>query len=287
MRSLCLVRRLPSLGRNTLLSCKSLTTTSNITVQREQLTSSGSNIASVVLHHSPVNSFNVSFTVELTQTLKEIEDSKEVEAIIIKSSLPNIFSAGLDLHELYGTPRDHMETFWRSVQELWFQIYSSKLVTMSLINGHCLAAGTIIAAACDYRIGIEGRYSLGVTAAKIGLVAPPWFLTMLCHLMGRRTTEHALQTSHTFSPDEAARVGLIDEVCSEEVAHDTCMQVLSRYLAVSQESRSTMKQYLRAELVREFEQSRDSDTHQFVDYVMKSSVQSKLGDYIQTLKRKA
>lgn len=110
-----------------------------------------------------MNSFNLSFTSQLTNTLKEIEDSGAADAIIIKSLLPNVFSAGLDLHELHGVSRDHLESFWSSVQELWLQIYSSKLVILSLINGHCLAAGTMIAAACDYRVACEGDYLIGVT----------------------------------------------------------------------------------------------------------------------------
>lgn len=268
--------------------CRTCTTaSSNVTITREQI-SLGSSIATVVLHHKPVNSFNVSFTMELTQALKKIEDSNQVGAVIIKSSIPGVFSAGLDLNELHGTSRDHIEFFWQSVQEMWFQIYSSKLVFLSVINGHCLAAGTIIAAACDYRLGIEGKYSIGVTAAKVGLVAPPWFLQMLTHLMGRRVTEHALQIGLTFSPVEAVKVGLLDQVCSSDadVTDDTCLQILTPYLVVSQESRRTMKEYLRAELIHSFQRTRQSDMNDFVNYVMKSSVQKKLGDYIHQLKGK-
>lgn len=269
------------------LACKYSGASSKFTVENERLKSCGSTIANVVLHHPPVNTLNASFTSELTQALRKIEDSKEVQAIVIKSSLQNVFSAGLDLNELYGISREKMVTFWHNLQDLWYQIYSSKLITVSVINGHCLAAGTLIAAACDYRIGIEGQYSVGVTAAKIGLVAPPWFLTMLCHLMGRRNTDYALQIGRTFTPVESTSAGLVDQVCTKEEAGEICLQILAQYLAVSQESRSTMKQYLRADLIREFEHSREDDLNQMVDYVMSSSVQCQLGDYIQKLKQRS
>ena len=283
VKEACLVQRL---RRNYQLACKHSAASSMFTVENEQLRSCGSTITNIVLNHPPVNSLNASFTSALTQALRNIEASKDVKAIIIKSSLPNIFCAGLDLHELHGVSREQMMLFWKNIQDLWYQIYSSKLVTMSLINGHCLAAGTIIAAACDYRIGIEGQYSMGVTAAKIGLVAPPWFLTMLCHLMGQRTTEHALQIGRTFLPNEAVGVGLIDQVCTKKKADETCSQVLTQYLSVSQESRSTMKQYLRAGLIKEFEHYREADMNQMVDYIMSPTVQSQLGHFIQKLKQK-
>ena len=255
--------------------------TGNVTVERER----HSKIASLVLGRLPVNSLNIAFTLQLIKAIKEVENSSEVDAIVIKSSLQNVFSAGLDFNELYGKPREHLECFWEAVQDLWFLIYSSKLVTLSLINGHCLAAGTIIAAASDYRLAIEGKYSIGVTAAKVGLIAPPWFLVLLSHLMGRRRTEHALQTGHTFTPSEAVEVGLVDQICSSELAQDICSEVLTPYLLVYQESRWTMKRYLRADLLDHFHLHRKEDRDSFVDYVMKDSVQQQLGSYMQQLKK--
>ncbi len=273
------------LNRRVLFYSKRLYTTgTSITVKREKL--ENSQIATVILHHSPVNSFNVSFALELLHTLKEIEDSNEVKAIVLKSSLPGIFSAGLDLNDLHGVSRDHLKTFWRTIQNLWLQIYSSKLITLACIDGHCLAAGTIIAAACDYRIGTEGKYSMGVTAAKIGLIAPPWFLEMLSHIMGRRKTDHALQTGLTFSPGEALKIGLIDRLCPPHLAIDCCSQALKPYLSVSQESRMTMKYYSRSELIQSFKETRNEDMINFVDFVMRESVQESLDYSLKQLKRK-
>jgi 3,2-trans-enoyl-CoA isomerase len=233
-----------------------------------------------------VNSLNLPFTSLLHHTLKEIEDSGLVDAVIVESRLPNVFSAGLDLHELHGVSRDHLDRFWSSVQDLWLQLYSSRLVTLSYINGHCLAAGTIIAAACDYRIACEGDYQIGVTAAKVGLVAPPWFLKLLSHLMGERRAEHILQIGRTFSPEEAVQVGLVDNICSSGNGADACLQALNPFLSVSQESRQRMKQYFRAELIDSFNVKRFEDKEDFLDFVLKESVQEQLGVYIQQLNKK-
>ena len=245
----------------------------------------GANVATVSLNHPPVNSLNIPFTIELTKILREIEDSGDIKAVIFESSLPKVFSAGLDLNELYNKPRKHMELFWRSFQDLWFQVYSSKLVTLSVIGGHCLAAGTVIAAACDYRLGVKGQYAIGVPAVKVGLVAPPWFLTTLCDLMGKRKTELAIQTGKTFSPSEALENGLIDRVCTATQANIVLLEVLETYLSVNQLSRSTMKHYLRAELIDSYECKREHDMHDFVDYVSKDSVQKMLCSYIQSMKK--
>ena len=259
----------------------------NITVERNGFGSrGGTKIATVVLHRPPVNSIDVAFALQITRILREMENSNELDAIIIKSSIPGIFSAGLDLNDLHRTSRDHLELVWKSLQDLWLQLYSSKLITLALINGHCLAGGTLLASACDYRLGIEGQYKMGVTAAKIGLVAPPWFLSMLIHIMGRRMAEHALQVAQTYSPDEAVKIGLMDGVCPAEVASESCFHALEPYLSVSQESRMTMKLSFRSRLISDFKKARDKDMHDFVNYIMKESVQVNIGNHMKQLKSK-
>ena len=244
-------------------------------------------VASVILNRPPVNSFDVAYTEELTRALKEIEKSEEVDGLILKSKNPSVFSSGLDLHDLYAQPRSHLELFWQCVQDLWLQLYSSRLPTVAAVNGHCLAGGTILAAACDYRVAVEGNYGIGVTAAKIGLIAPPWFLKMLTYVMGQRNTEWALQLGHVFTPREAMGVGLVDKVCSKDMIDEECRRALEPFLTVSAESRATMKLSLRANLIDDFLGSREEDMNNMVDFILKDSVQSNLGKYMKQLKSKA
>ena len=172
------------------------------------------------------------------------------------------------------------------MQDLWLQLYSSRLPTIAAINGHCLAGGTIIATACDYRVAVEGNYSIGVTAAKIGVIAPPWFLKMLTYVMGQRNTELALQQGRVFTPREAIGVGLVDKVCSRDMIDEECWTALEPFLTVSAESRATMKLSLRADLIDNFLRSREEDMNNFVDFILKDSVQNNLGKFMEQLKSK-
>lgn len=49
-------------------------------------------------------------------------------------SLPKIFSAGLDIFELYQPKVDRLEKFWSEFQDLWLAIYSSPKTVMAAIN---------------------------------------------------------------------------------------------------------------------------------------------------------
>lgn len=47
---------------------------------------------------------------------------------------PKVFSAGLDILEMYGKSPERCGEFWKSVQEMWLKLYSSNLVTIAAIN---------------------------------------------------------------------------------------------------------------------------------------------------------
>lgn len=47
---------------------------------------------------------------------------------------PKVFSAGLDIMEMYGKSPEHCGEFWRAVQEIWLKFYSSNMVVIAAIN---------------------------------------------------------------------------------------------------------------------------------------------------------
>ena len=52
----------------------------------------------------------------------------------VTQALPGIFSAGLDIKEMYKSPEERLRKFWSSLQTLWLQLYGSKMASVALIN---------------------------------------------------------------------------------------------------------------------------------------------------------
>ena len=243
-------------------------------------------VATVSLNRPPVNGYSMAFAEQFNAVFRNIKESSQIDAVIIGSSLPNIFSSGLDLSELYQTSETRLESFWKQVRDMWFNIYSSKLPIVAAINGHCLAGGTMMAAACDYRIAVKGDYGMGVTAAKVGMIAPLFLFKVLAHLIGQRRTELAIQQGQVFTPDEAKAIGLVDEVCDISELQMRIVRALHPFLSVSQVARSTMKVSLRTEILSVFQDSTEEDVETFVSFVLQEPVQEHLGKYIEQLKQK-
>ena len=233
-------------------------------------------VAHMSVNRPPVNSFDMQLTQEFSSKFRDITRSDDVHAIVIKSSLPSVFSAGLDFKDLCGRSEEHLREFWRTVREMWYQIYTSRLTVLAAINGHCLAGGTLIAAACDYRICTQGDFKIGVTAAKIGLVPPHWFLGTLAHLVGQRPSEMYLQQGRIFSPAKAVNVGLMDEACDSEEMGERCRKALLPFLDTCHETRAAIKLSQRRELIDSYHRLEDEDTESFIKFTLRESTQRTL-----------
>ena len=242
-------------------------------------------VAILTLNSPPVNSFTLALLQELNTHMEQLNFSSSIKGIVITSSIP-VFSAGIDFKELYQPDTNQLKKFWRALQCVWKNLYSSPLPTIAAINGHCLAGGTVLAASCDHRVFQEGSHTIGVTAVKVGMMAPFWFQRTLINLMGHRRTEMALQQGTGYTPTEAHTIGLVDEVYTDDDLVRHCLEnVLPPYLDVFQEARAGMKLALRGSLIAEFDRTRDEETDAFVSYVMQPSVQQALVNYMKTLNK--
>lgn len=108
----------------------------------------------------------------ICSSIKHIEANPKIQSLILTSSNPKIFSAGLDISELVVPDKDRLPKFWNSLQQVYIDLYGSRLATVAAIQGHAPAAGCFLAMACDYRVmsaGDTGSESKKKHVPTIGL----------------------------------------------------------------------------------------------------------------------
>lgn len=244
------------------------------------------NVAVVQLNNPPVNSLSRPLLSDLNVTLKNICSSDNIHGLVLASNVKNNFSAGLQLEELVNTDRNKLSQYWSLIQECWHTLFTSQIPTVAAIDGHCLAGGVIIAVATDYRIASNGEFGIGVTAARIGVIAPPLFQENIKYVIGSRQTELMLLQGKVFLPDEALKIGLIDEVHSsnEDFISYACHSLIP-FMEVDVGARTNMKFSLRSKIIRKMELERDKHNETFADFMLSPSVQEKLASFIKTLKK--
>lgn len=256
-------------------------------------------VTSLQLSRGPVNSLNLEFFQEMNQWMLWLGSNEETKAVIISSAIPTVFSAGLDLAELYNPQPERFTQFWQSFQELWLIMNSFPKPIIGAVTGNSPAGGCIIAMGCDYRVMARGPkgneqaqrlYRIGLNECKLGIVTPAWAMPAYAYLLGSRQAERMLQLGETPTADDALKLGLIDQVVEdEEKAMEVAHQYADRFLAVPQQSRWMARDMMRREYLQMLasEEDRSYDTEFVTQLISSPEVQKSLGNYLDRLKGKA
>ena len=138
-------------------------------------------IAIISLDAKPTNALSKNTLRELENIITKLETEKlnntHIRGLILTSSVPGIFSAGLDIFEFYDKPVEDVEQFYKQVQNTFIKLYSTKLVTIAAINGTSPAGGCLLAIACDYRLmARHPKFQIGLNQVdRIGLCPQKWY----------------------------------------------------------------------------------------------------------------
>lgn len=240
-------------------------------------------IAVVTMNRKPVNSLNLELLRELSSALDAVEKNKS-RGMILASSLDTVFSAGLDITEMYKPDQARLKEFWTTLQEVWLKLFGSGFPTAAAINGHAPAGGCLLAMSCEYRV-MRPNLTIGLNETQLGIVAPSWFMSTMENILPRREVELALTLGKMFSTEKAHEIGLVDEIVdTKEEALAKCTEFIQLFARVPREARALTKQSFRREALQKLD--RDQDLQMFIYLVNQPQVQKGLGLYFESLKKK-
>lgn len=244
-------------------------------------------VAVMHMQNPPVNSLSLGFLTEFCIAVEKLEMDKSCRGLIITSSQPKVFSAGLDIMDMYGKSPEHCAEFWRAVQEMWLKLYTSNMVTIAAINGSSPAGGCLMSLTCDYRIMADNpRYSIGLNETQLGIVAPFWFKDTMINTVGHRITEMALELGLLYSSSDALKIGLVDQLVPEDQVLATATQTMTKWLAIPDHARQITKSMMRKPTIDKLTSNREADIQFFVNFITKDSIQKSLGMYLEMLKKR-
>ena len=167
-------------------------------------------IANICLKRSPINAFSIDFLNEILITLKEVNNKKDVLAVMVSSSIPNIFCAGLDLDILIDKPILEVRKFLELLYiELWDTQYNMNKPTIAVIDGAARGGGMTLAISCDIIIASD-KASFGYPEIDLGLL-PAIHFNHLPKIVGRYRAFDLLFSGRKFDADEALSMGLINK----------------------------------------------------------------------------
>jgi 3,2-trans-enoyl-CoA isomerase len=226
----------------------------------------------------------------LSGSIKQAEKDRKIQALILTSSKPSIFSAGLELTEMHKPDMKRLVMFWSSFQDLYLDLYGSRLACIAAMQGHAPAAGCMLAMSCDYRIMAATtethRPTIGLNESKLGIVAPPWLGQQMVDTIGRRNAEISLALGTLYSPEEALKIGLVDLVVPQDQVEAKASEAALQWAKIPAQARVASKRMIRKDRLDRLKASRSQDVEHFANFVITEHVQDSLTAYLDMLAKK-
>ncbi|HEV3031243.1 MAG TPA: enoyl-CoA hydratase-related protein [Polyangia bacterium] len=162
------------------------------------------------LARPPVNALDPALLRALRRALREATAAGR-EAIVLSGS-PGRFSGGLDVPALLSLDRAGILDAWRTFFALMRDLAASPVPVAAALTGHSPAGGTVLALFADHRVLAGGDFLVGLNEVRVGLPVPEVLLRALAYTVGERQAARLAVGGLLVPPEEALRVGLVDEV---------------------------------------------------------------------------
>jgi len=145
----------------------------------------------------------------LSSIFGRAREARDLKVIVIEGQGPN-FSFGASVEEHLP---EQVEPMIRGFHRLFHQLLDAGVMTLAVVRGQCLGGGLELVSFCN-RVFAAPEAQLGQPEIVLG-VFPPVASVALAERVGRSRAEDLCLSGRTIAADEAARIGLVDEIADD------------------------------------------------------------------------
>ncbi|NNL90473.1 MAG: crotonase/enoyl-CoA hydratase family protein [Marinicaulis sp.] len=167
-------------------------------------------VAVICIDDGKVNAFNFEMFDAVSNALR---DAESADAIVF-SGRKGVFSAGLDLKIVKDTA-ERRDALLEKTATLILSLLEYPRPVIAAVTGHAMALGALLLTACDYRIGAEGNFNIGVNATANGIALAPPLLQLLQSRINPRFAHLVILGAEIFDPEGACEAGYLDALAPE------------------------------------------------------------------------
>jgi methylglutaconyl-CoA hydratase len=186
------------------------------------------------------------------------EVAKSQAQVLIITGAGKAFCSGMDLDDLkalIGRSAEQNLKDSETMVRLFRSLYEFPKVTIAAVNGAAIAGGTGLALLCDFTLAVvEAKF--GYTEVRIGFV-PAIVSSFLLRQVGEKQARDLLLTGRVIGADEAARIGLINEIVAPEnlmaKARELAAMLIENSPASLRATKRLLSDHARAELDAQIE----------------------------------
>ena len=221
-------------------------------------------VTTLTLTRGKVHAFNEETVDHLSVHFAELGNDADTKAVVLTGE-GSFFSFGFDVPELYDYSPEDMTRFVTKITSLFLSIFEFPKPVVAAINGHVIAGGVMLAAACDRRVMASGKARVSLNEITFGASLFAGSLEMLKCVAGHRNAEIIALGGAMYSAEEGLDLGLIDVVTEPDLVLSEAQNIAREMCKVDMTAFADIKRQLRASIVERIKRDEADQIKRFID----------------------
>ena len=169
-------------------------------------------IATLTLSNGKVNAISPDVIAAFNAALDQAVTDR---AVVIITGTPGILSGGYDLKVMTSGPKEAVALVTAG-STLARRLLAHPFPVIVACTGHAVAKGAFLLLSVDYRIGVEGAFSIGLNEVQIGMTMHHAGIELARDRLRKSAFHRSVINGEMFNPQSAVDAGFLDVVVSAD-----------------------------------------------------------------------
>ncbi|MGY2293453.1 crotonase/enoyl-CoA hydratase family protein [Pseudomonas sp. SDO528_S397] len=169
-------------------------------------------IATLTLSNGKVNAISPAVIAAFNEALDQAEKDR---AVVIITGTPGILSGGYDLKVMTAGPKEAVSLVTAG-STLARRLLSHPFPVIVACPGHAVAKGAFLLLSADYRIGVDGPFSIGLNEVMIGMTMHHAGIELARDRLRKSAFHRSVINAEMFNPQDAVSAGFLDKVVAPD-----------------------------------------------------------------------
>ncbi len=212
-------------------------------------------VATVTLANGKVNAISPDVIAGLNRALDQAEQDK---AVVILTGQPGILSGGYDLKVMMSSPQAALDLV-AAGSTLSRRMLAHPFPIIAACSGHAVAKGAFLLLSSDYRIGVEGAFSIGLNEVKIGMTMHQVGIAIARDRLTAPAFQRSVINAEMFNPQGAMAAGFLDRVVAPEELLSVSNEVAQQLKGLNMGAHKKTKLKVRKQLLETLDAAIETD----------------------------
>ena len=184
------------------------------------------NTAQITINNPSANTWDLESLSGLQEIIENLNKDDNIFALVITGQGDKFFSAGADLKVFHEGGKEAAKEMSNAFSKAFEALSKFRGVSIAAKNGFAMGGGLECALACDIRVA-EEKAVLALPEPKVGLLPCGGGTQVLPRLVGEGWAKRIILTGEQIKPDQALKIGLIEEKVEDGKSLETAMSIAS------------------------------------------------------------